>query len=236
MTGRSRARSLRHAVAALTVVAAVAAVATLALAAGATPAAAGQQTATGTATAAASVKTADAERLIAALGVHAGSSVAEIGAGGGTMTVTMAREVGTEGRVYTTELGDDHLSTLRKAVDAAGVPNVTVVEGDPAKTNLPDQCCDALFMQRVYHHFHDPAAMNVSLLRALKPGGRLAVMDFPPDAGRSAAPKDRAGSGHHGVTAATVKTELEAAGFEAVTTQTGDGRDFFVIARKPAAP
>jgi predicted methyltransferase len=180
--------------------------------------------------------TTDAERLIAALAIHPGSIVAEIGAGGGKMTVAMAKEVGTEGRVYASELGDDHLRTLRDAVSAAALSNITVLDGDPARTNLPDQCCDALFMQKVYHHFQDPAAMNASILRSLKPGGRLAVMDFPPDDGRSAAPKDRAGSGHHGVTAQTVKAELESAGFESVTTETGGGRDFLVSARKPATP
>jgi ubiquinone/menaquinone biosynthesis C-methylase UbiE len=54
-----------------------------------------------------------------------------------------------------------------------------VVEGGLAQTNLPDECCDAVFMRHVYHHFGDPPAMNASLFRSLKPGGRLAWTSRP---------------------------------------------------------
>jgi tRNA A58 N-methylase Trm61 len=178
---------------------------------------------------------ADDARLIEALAVSPGSTVAEIGAGGGAMTVRMAREVGAAGHVYSSELGDKNLRDLRKAVTDAGLSNVTVVSGDANQTDFPDTCCDALFMQNVYHHFADPTAMNASILRALKPGGRLAVMDFAPQNGTTAPPPERSDDGaKHGVTAETVKSELTAAGFEFISTEPrGERRAFLVVVRKP---
>jgi SAM-dependent methyltransferase len=57
---------------------------------------------------------------------------------------------------------------------------VTVVEAQSRETGLPPGCCDAIVLRRVYHHLSDPASVNASLLRALRPGGVLVVIDFPP--------------------------------------------------------
>jgi tRNA A58 N-methylase Trm61 len=114
---------------------------------------------------------ADAKRLIAALHIHQGSVVGEIGAGSGELTVALAREVGPEGRIYSNELNAARRADISRAAESAGLSNVTVVEGAPASANLPDDCCDSIFMRNVYHHFADPAAMNASLFRATKPGG-----------------------------------------------------------------
>jgi len=104
------------------------------------------------------------------------------------------------------------------------------------ETNFPEGCCDAIFMRNVYHHFGDPPAMNGSLLKSLKPGGRLAVIDFTPPPqpnGGENPPGHRAEDNHHGVTAATVERELKAAGFEIVASTTED-RGIRVVARRPA--
>jgi SAM-dependent methyltransferase len=55
-----------------------------------------------------------------------------------------------------------------------------VVEARGGETGLPPECCDAIVLRRVYHHLTDPAAISASLLRSLRPGGVLAVVDFPP--------------------------------------------------------
>jgi ubiquinone/menaquinone biosynthesis C-methylase UbiE len=179
---------------------------------------------------------ADAERLISVLGVSTGSVVGEIGAGDGTLTVAMAKAVGPTGRVYSNEINQKQLPVIRDAARKAAVENVAVVEGLTAATNLPDACCDAVFMRFVYHHFKDPAAMNASLMATLKPGGRLAVMDFgPPPGGEHVPPADRGNDGSHGVTAEAVERELKAAGFEILSSeQTGKPRAVLVVARKPA--
>lgn len=176
----------------------------------------------------------DAERLIGALEVKAGHTVAEIGAGGGALTVAMAREVGPNGRVYSSELGESRIASLRTAVERANVPHVTVLTGATAETNLPDGCCDALFMRVVYHHFADPVTMNASVLRSLKPGGRLAVIDFAPRGREAETPDDRDEGDRHGVSPDTVASELKDAGFEVLSTDRGSGREFMVVARKPS--
>jgi len=177
---------------------------------------------------------ADAERLIKALGLHAGSIVGEIGAGAGELTVAIAKVVGDDGRVFSNDLNKDRLKTIAAAAQKAGLGNITVVEGMEAATNLPDGCCDAIFMRDVYHHFRDPASMNASLLASLKPGGRLAIIDFePPPGAESAAPEGRAANGHHGVMPATIERELKAAGFTIVSSDSLDSRLYLVVARRP---
>jgi ubiquinone/menaquinone biosynthesis C-methylase UbiE len=174
----------------------------------------------------------DAAHLVTALKLQPGQTVADIGAGRGQLAAALAREVGPSGRVYATELSEDRLRDLRALADSTR--NLSVVEAKPTSTNLPDRCCDALVLRRVYHHFSDPNQMNASLLASLKPGGRLAIIDFPPDSSESVDPADRDIDGHHGVTSATVVRELGQAGFEAVGGEESLGSDrYLVVVRKP---
>lgn len=177
---------------------------------------------------------ADAQRLIEVLGLSAGSFVADVGAGSGVLTVPIARHVGSTGRVYSTDINPDRLKEIRAAARQASLENVVVVEGAATETNLPEACCDAVFMRNVYHHFGDPAAMNRSLYLSLKSGGRLAVVDFPPDT-RETAPAGRRTEGDsHGVTATTVIEELTAAGFTRVRRlDWPTSGAFLVIAERP---
>ncbi len=126
-------------------------------------------------------------------------------------------------------------ATSRQAADAAGLKNVSVLEAHATRTNLPEQCCDALVLRRVYHHFGSPRLMNASLRQSLKPGGLLAVIDFAPDSAESADPSERDTGDQHGVTSATVVRELSQAGFELVAAAEGTrpGR-FMVVVRRPA--
>ncbi len=172
-------------------------------------------------------------RLVDALGVHAGSVIADIGAGDGQLTIPMAREVGPSGRVYATELAGRPIEELRAAIEKADVKNVEIIEGQPLRTNLPAECCDGILIRYVYHHFADPSAMNGSLREALKPGGRLAIIEFAPKGPEATSPADRAAGNTHGVTAETVARELKQAGFEVRTSEQRPDGGVFVAARKP---
>ena len=125
---------------------------------------------------------------------------------------------------------------IEAAAAAAGLKNVTVVEGTAAQTKLPEQCCDAIFMRDVYHHFSEPPAMNASVLASLRPGGVLGVLDFgPPPGSESPDPAARGIDGQHGITPATLERELKAADFEAVSTTPIAFRSFLTVGRRPVA-
>lgn len=181
--------------------------------------------------------TAEAERLVETLGLRPGDAVADIGAGAGDMSVAIADVLGPRSRVYATEISAARLEEIRAATSEAGLGNVTVLEAHATRTNLPEACCDAIFVRRVYHHFGDPAAMHESIRRSLKPGGRFAVLDFPHRRSTTdfVPPEQRASGDTHGVNADTVLKELTEAGFEDVRLVTEDwpGGMFLVMARNP---
>lgn len=170
--------------------------------------------------------------LIDALELTKNSTVADIGAGDGQQALQIAGFLGPEGELYATELGDDALQHLRNIINIQEAENITILEGHPAKTNLPVECCDAIYMRRVYHHVAQPDSMNISLIRSLKPGGRLAIMDFEPD-GTEGDPGNRDKGDSHGVTTQTLIDELIRAGFEVTGNVENSGRYYKVVFRKP---
>lgn len=119
-------------------------------------------------------------RLRETLALRTGMVVADIGAGKGQLTHALAGAVGSAGHVFSSEIDPAKLRALREAVAEARLSNVTVVEAKTSESGLPASCCDAIVLRRVYHHVTDPVATNASLLRALRPGGLLAVIDIPP--------------------------------------------------------
>jgi ubiquinone/menaquinone biosynthesis C-methylase UbiE len=181
----------------------------------------------------------EAKRLGELMSWRPGEVVAEIGAGEGQMSFTAAALVGAEGHVYSTELDEKKLAHLREEVSRRNVNNLIIVRGDPVGTNLPDRCCEAIFMRHVYHHFENPVEMDEALFRALKPGGLLAIIDFPPRKWLNAtSPLEHTPPIHggHGVPKKVLIEELSAASFEIVS-EPGDWPnrdDYCVIARKPA--
>ncbi len=118
----------------------------------------------------------EVDRLAALLEVRPGMTLAEIGAGKGRMAVLVARRIGSSGRLYATEIEDGKLEAIRSA--AAGLTNVTVIHAGADSSGLPEACCDAVYMRRVYHHFTDAEAMNKSTYSSLRPSGRLVIIDF----------------------------------------------------------
>ncbi len=174
------------------------------------------------------------ELLFDTIELQPGSTACEVGAGDGTLTLEAARRVGPSGRVYTNELGDSRVQRLRGAVEASGLAHIIVVAGEVTKTHFPDEACDALFMRDVYHHFTDPAAMNAAIYSAVKPGGRVVVVDFTPP-GEEATPSARARDGSHGVNPETVVRELQQAGFEPLSSESRKRWFVLVLGKKGAA-
>lgn len=137
-------------------------------------------------------------KLAELMGWKPGAVVADIGAGDGSYAFAAAERVGATGKVFATEIDSDKLKALRAEVKKRNLQNVVVIESGEAETNLPAACCDAIYLRRVYHHLTKPLEFDVSLLRSLKPGGKLAIIDFPPHPEYGlvkGVPKDREGHG-----------------------------------------
>jgi precorrin-6B methylase 2 len=146
-------------------------------------------------------------KAIAALRLEPGLVVADIGAGSGYYTVRMARAVGPAGRVYATDIQPGMLDLLRRNVSRAGLDNVTAVLGAPDDPRLPAASIDVALMVDVYHELSAPQAFLRRLRPALKPDGRLVLLEFRKE--------DRGVPilEVHKMSVAEVRQELEAEGF-----------------------
>jgi ubiquinone/menaquinone biosynthesis C-methylase UbiE len=119
-------------------------------------------------------------RLVPLLRLEPGMAIADVGAGLGAWTLRLSQRTGPAGRVYATDIDEVALTALRTFFAREQLSNVTVLVGAAGATNLPAGCCDAILLRNVFHYVTEPDAMIRSLAASLKPGGRLAIVDYPP--------------------------------------------------------
>jgi ubiquinone/menaquinone biosynthesis C-methylase UbiE len=158
------------------------------------------------------------KRLAALMDWKPGTIVADIGAGDGRYAFAVAQIVGPSGKVFATEIDQEKLAKLRSEVTKRRLNNVIVLESKEADTNLPSECCDAIFLRRVYHHLTKPAEFDAALVRSLKPGGRLAIIEFPPRSALEPVEGVPANRGGHGIPEKIAVQELTSAGFNVTKT------------------
>lgn len=142
-----------------------------------------------------------------ALGPLAGLTVADLGAGSGYFTVRLAARTGAKGRVYATDLQPEMLKMLASRLARENVRNVTLVQGAVDDPKLPPSTIDLVLMVDVYHEFSEPQKMLRGIRAALKPGGRLVLLEY-----RKEDP-DVPIRFEHKMSVAEAKMELEAEGF-----------------------
>jgi SAM-dependent methyltransferase len=163
-----------------------------------------------------------------------GTVVADIGAGDGSYSFAAVEKVGPTGRVYATEIDPDKLKTLKAEATKRKLQNVIVVEGAADDTNLPSNCCDTIFLRHVYHHITQPQEFDKNLVRSLKPGAYVAIIDFPPNPNYppvEGVPKNRGG---HGILQKIMVGELTTAGLQVEKTiNDWSGSDYCVIFKRP---
>jgi ubiquinone/menaquinone biosynthesis C-methylase UbiE len=151
--------------------------------------------------------------LFDAMGVKEGATVADVGAGGGFLTVRLAQAVGASGRVYAVDIVPAVLDRLRKRLAEASVRNVEVVEGAPNDPRLPAGRLDAIVMVNSYHEVPDHAAVLRKFRDALKQSGRLVLCEPRPKAqGTTRAEQVTS----HVLSPDLIVQEVTAAGFELV--------------------
>lgn len=122
----------------------------------------------------------EAARLASLLGAFGSARLAEVGAGRGTMAFRIAQRLGPAGLMMATEVDQKRLANLRNKLQGMTVRNLVVVAGTQDDTGLPPSSCQGIYLRGSYHHLTRPEELNRSLFQALKPGGVLAVIDFPP--------------------------------------------------------
>jgi len=125
------------------------------------------------------------EKLVAACGIKPGMIVADVGAGTGMLTRLFSKAVGTDGQVYAVDIATNFVEHIRKTSRAAGLKNITPVLCNEDAVDLPMNSIDLAFTCDTYHHFEFPQRTLASIHRALKPGGRLIVVDFHRIPGKS---------------------------------------------------
>jgi SAM-dependent methyltransferase len=118
------------------------------------------------------------DRAISILKIPKGASVADIGAGSGFMTMRLSQRVGPTGRVFANDIQPQMLEILRRRLADKKVTNVTLVQGAVDDPRLPPSSVDLELLVDVYHEFSHPQAMLNGLRDALKPGGRLVLLEY----------------------------------------------------------
>ena len=120
----------------------------------------------------------DPETALDVLKIRTGDAVADIGAGSGYMTVRLARRVGPTGRVYANDLQPQMIEMLKQRIAKAKITNVVTVEGTTDDPKLADASVDLELLVDVYHEFRQPQEMLRHLKTALKPKGRLVLLEY----------------------------------------------------------
>jgi ubiquinone/menaquinone biosynthesis C-methylase UbiE len=150
----------------------------------------------------------DTSLAVRLLGLKKGWVVADVGAGSGYFTVRMAKAVGDTGRVYANDLQPGMIEILQKNVEKAKLKNVVPVLGSIDDPKLPPEALDMILMVDVYHEFSRPQQMLRKMREALKPGGRLVLLEYrAEDPNVPIRPE-------HKMSKAQVKLEVEAEGFK----------------------
>lgn len=165
------------------------------------------------------------QRILTLLGVKSGSSVADIGAGGGWMTVRAARLVGPGGVVFAEDINPEAIKTIRERAEREHLPQVRTVLGVPDDPKLPPGSVDAVVILDAYHEIAHANLLLHNLIPAMKPGAKLGIID-------------RNGNGaNHGLNEAIVVREVTDAGFREVGRYDfvkADREDYFLVFERDA--
>ena len=159
-------------------------------------------------------------RVMDLLGIRPGSTVADIGAGGGWFTVRAARRVGSAGMVYAVDINPDAARFVEQRAQKEGLQNITTIVSKPDDPSLPHDAVESVLLLKTYHEVADPVALMRNLREALKPDAKVGIID-------------RNGkSENHGVDRAIVVREMSDAGYQLAQQEDfvkADGMDYFLV-------
>jgi ubiquinone/menaquinone biosynthesis C-methylase UbiE len=143
-----------------------------------------------------------------AAGIKPGMIIGEVGAGRGRFTMYLARRVGTNGKILANDIDAEGLAYLRERCKRAGINNVETILGEVDDPHFPDGALDMVFMVWTYHFFDQPISMLKKLTQALKPGGKMVLVEPDPIRGP--------GGGDHGISAERMRKDAAQVGLDVV--------------------
>lgn len=179
--------------------------------------------------------------IFAALGVRPGAVIADVGAGQGYFTERLAKALAPNGKVYAVDISATALRQLQDRIRTAGLTNVEVVHGDVADPKLPAAALDAALIINAYHEMTEHQAVLANIRAALKPAGRLVIVEPISDARRDGTRDSQ--TRQHQIASHFVQEEARAAGFRIVGLEepfaNRPGHDYeymLVVTPAPAVP
>lgn len=147
--------------------------------------------------------------IIDASGVHLGMQIADVGAGTGLFTRLFSPKVGPKGKVYAVDISRTFVENILRVSRQQGQTNVEGVVNSARDVMLKAESIDLAFTVDTYHHFEFPQSMLASIRKALRPGGRLILIDFRKHPAKSS----NWVMGHVRANQNTVIDEITSAGF-----------------------
>lgn len=165
------------------------------------------------------------------LGLTRGLRIADIGAGTGYFAIPFAREIAPRGRLYAVDCQREMLDLLRAKLKVPGAPgNIELREGTAADTGLPGRSCDLVFLANVWHELDEHAGVLAEANRILRPGGRIAILDWRTDVSRPPGPPV-----HHRIDIGEVERMLAANRWTIKSSSPAGPFSYLVVAACPAA-
>ena len=165
----------------------------------------------------------EAAKVMDLLDVRPGMAVADIGAGSGYYVGRLSRRVGPEGRVFAQDVERRYLERLRQRVSRERLGNVELILGEPHDPRLPPRSVDLALLVHMYHEIAQPFGLLANLAPAMRPGGRVAILDV--DGPIQA----------HGTPRALLSCELAAVGYREVAWHWVEGRSVYLAVFEPPA-
>jgi len=167
--------------------------------------------------------------LVAALPVEADDAVADIGAGIGYFSFRVAERV-PDGVVYAVDIQQEMLDEIERRKLDRGVDNIETLLGRVDDPGLAEQSADLVFIVDSYHEFSHPREMSKAIYRALRPGGRLIVVE------ERAEDSSRYSGALHQMSEAQARKEITAVGFRWLRNDSFLPQQHFLVFQKPASP
>jgi predicted methyltransferase len=170
------------------------------------------------------------EKIMDELAIAEGSVVADLGAGSGWFTIRLARRVGPNGKIYAEDVQSQMIEVINRRIARENLPNVVTKLGTQDDPDLPAGQLDAVLIVDAYHEMEQPVALLRNVARALKPRGRIGIVNHTMAGGGPGPPMDER------VDQERVIREANAAGLQLIARPNFLRYQYMLVFGKPSAP